>query len=68
MINVDGISTMIGFSIFVYEGVGIVMPIMQTCECPEKFDKLLVAAIATLTVVYIGISSLAYFAYGEMKP
>mmetsp|Transcript_12476 Transcript_12476/g.20971 ORF Transcript_12476/g.20971 Transcript_12476/m.20971 type:complete len:108 (+) Transcript_12476:1128-1451(+) len=37
-INTKGIWTMLGFSFYVYEGIGILMPVMQACECPEKFN------------------------------
>ena len=27
--------SMVGFSVYCYEGIGVVMPIMATCSCPE---------------------------------
>jgi len=39
---------MISFSIFSYEGIGTVMPIMQMCAVPKRFNLILVAAIASL--------------------
>ena len=51
--NHDSYWSMVGFSIYAYEGIGVVMPIMNNCACPEKFDKILLYAIMTLTVVYI---------------
>lgn len=41
------------------------MPIMQSCSTPEKFDKLVVAAVATIAVVFIIFSELCYFAWGS---
>ncbi len=34
--------TSIGFSIYVYEGIGVVMPIMKASAVPEKFSSLII--------------------------
>lgn len=51
--------------IYAYEGIGVVMPIMQTCANPEKFTKVLMAAIATLSLIYILFGCLCYFTFGS---
>jgi hypothetical protein len=28
----------LGFSAYMFEGIGILMPVMQACDCPEIFD------------------------------
>jgi len=66
-INYKGMWSMVGFSIYVFEGIGILMPVMQACECPEKFDKILIAAVATLTTAFCTFGTLSYLAYGNMK-
>ena len=33
----DGALTFLGMAIYSFEGIGVVMPIMHACECPEKF-------------------------------
>ena len=66
-INYKGMWRMVGFSIYVFEGIGILMPVMQACECPEKFDKILIAAVATLTTAFCTFGTLSYLAYGNMK-
>jgi hypothetical protein len=57
---------MVGFSFYVYEGIGILMPVMQACECPEKFDGILTKAIWLLTILYCFFSTLACLAWGKM--
>ena len=54
----------IGFSIYTYEGIGIMMPCMQACACPEKFDKIMIAAVGSLTFLYACFGTLCYMAYG----
>ena len=57
---------MVGFSIYIYEGIGILMPVMQASECPEIYDKILIAAMVTLTAIYVVFGSMTYLAYGNM--
>lgn len=66
LIKPNGVFTMLGFSIYVYEGIGVLMPIMQACDCPEKFDSILVRAVITLTFFYIGFSLVCNLAWGTM--
>ena len=40
------------------------MPIMQASECKENFDKILMAALVTLAIVYIGFSEICYITFG----
>jgi len=40
------------------------MPIMQSCDSPEKFPKILAAAIYTLIFVYSSYGLVSYLAYG----
>ena len=54
----------IGFSIYTFEGIGILMPCMQACDCPEQFDKILLLAYAAIVLMFIVYGELAYFAYG----
>lgn len=64
-INGNEYWAMIGFSCYAYEGIGVVMPIMQACECPEKFDKILFYAILTLTIIYVSFADLCYLILGN---
>lgn len=59
--------SMLGYAIYAFEGVGILMPVMQACECPEKFDKILIAALATLTLAFVVYGTMSYLAFGNMK-
>ena len=40
------------------------MPIMNACECKEKFDKILIAAIITLTIIYCAYANFTYLVFG----
>ena len=55
---------MVGFSCYAFEGIGVVMPIMSACECPEKFDKILFSALLTLTIIYCFFGNFCYLVVG----
>ena len=55
----------VGFVVYAFEGIGVVMPIMQTCANPEIFTKILLAAIITLTIIYNAFGNLCYITYGN---
>jgi solute carrier family 36 (proton-coupled amino acid transporter) len=63
-LNKNEFWSMVGFSCYAYEGIGVVMPIMSACECPEKFDKILFYALLTLTVVYCLFGNFCYLVIG----
>jgi len=66
-INLKGVWTMLGFAVYVFEGIGILMPVMQACDCPEKFSDILNAALMTLCSAFAIFGTLSYLAFGNMK-
>lgn len=65
----SGFLSTIGFCVYAFEGIGVVMPIMQSCAEPLRFINLLYAAIGTLTIIYILFGVGLYAAYGyEVQP
>lgn len=57
--------TMIGFSCYCYEGIGMILPVMNLCECPEKFDKIMLGVFILLTTIYCFFSNFCYLAIGS---
>lgn len=66
-INKSSYWDMIGFSFFMFEGIGCVMPVMNACDqrSKENFRYLLAAALGTLCTVYILFSELCYYTFGN---
>ena len=62
--NTSDYWTMVGFAVYTYEGIGVIMPIMNTCAVPDQFPKILVAAIAFLVFLYIAFGNLCYITFG----
>jgi amino acid permease len=66
-INDETYFDMIGFSFFMFEGIGAVMPVMNACspEVHQNFPYILVAALGTLCTVYIIFSEINYYTFGN---
>lgn len=62
--NSKDFASMIGFACYAYEGIGVVMPIMDSCACPEQFHNILIAALLTLAFVYISFAEIVYLTLG----
>ena len=54
----------VGFAIYSYEGIGIVMPILAKSERPDKFITCLMCAIATLSILFVVFGEITVFAFG----
>lgn len=64
-INEASYLSTLGMSVYCYEGIGIVMPVMATCEDPSSFKRVLVMAIVTLTIIYIAFGEIGYLTWGS---
>jgi proton-coupled amino acid transporter len=58
--------SMIGSSIYAYEGIGTILPILDVAEKPETFPFILFLVTATVFVVYTFFGTYCYFIYGEL--
>ena len=54
-----------GFAIYSFEGIGIVMPVFNSCEKPETFSRVLGYVFVTLLVLFLGFSELCYLNWGK---
>jgi amino acid permease len=66
-INKERYWDMVGFSFFMFEGIGSVMPVMNACDdrARANFPFLLAGALITLCSIYILFSELCYFTFGN---
>lgn len=55
----------IGTAIFAFEGIGLIIPVQDSMQHPEKFPLVLGLVIITSTVLFITIASVGYLAYGS---
>jgi solute carrier family 36 (proton-coupled amino acid transporter) len=55
----------IGFAIYSYEGIGVILPVMEITEKPELYPKILLSVLLTVMIVYVSFGELCYFVYGS---
>ena len=56
---------MIGFSFFMFEGIGCLLPIMREAEKPEIYPQQTVWALCILCITYILFATVCYYAWGS---
>lgn len=62
---------MIGSAIYAFEGIGVVLPIIEVTENPKQFPTILIAVLLTNLILYTGFGEFCLFVYGselEGKP
>jgi len=64
-VNYESYWNTIGFSFFMYEGIGGVMPIMSATKDRAEFPTILAITIGMLTLLYITFAELCYYTYGK---
>jgi proton-coupled amino acid transporter len=56
---------MIGFSFYCFEGIGVVLPIMEQTKDRRNFGKILSAALITLAFIFSAFGFLCYRYFGH---
>lgn len=57
---------MIGSAVYSYEGIGVVLPLLEVTEKPELYPKILFYVLLTVLVVYVGFGEFCLFVYGDL--
>lgn len=47
IINVDSYTSVLGSAIFIFEGMGLILPIYKLTQDKQNFDKIIIAVIVT---------------------
>ena len=56
---------MIGFAVYTYEGIGVILPVYEICAVPEKYTQITFAVMTTVFVSYVAFGEFTYFIYGS---
>ena len=56
----------IGFSIYAFEGIGMVLPIQDITEHPESYWKIVVAVIVSVATLFVTFGCFTTFAWGDL--
>ncbi|KAI7868282.1 transmembrane amino acid transporter protein-domain-containing protein [Spinellus fusiger] len=65
LLNTNDFALMIGTAVFSYEGIGMVVPIVEGMKEPKKFPIVLNVGILIATVIFVTIGTIGYIAFGE---
>lgn len=64
-VNTSNFALMIGTATFSFEGIGLVIPIAESMDRPEKFPLVVSLGTVIVCVIYIVVGSMSYLAYGD---
>ena len=56
--------TMIGSAVYSYEGIGVILPLLEVTEKPEQYPKILTYVLITVMVLYVGFGEFCLSVYG----
>lgn len=65
-INTSTWLTMIGSAIYSYEGIGVIIPLLEVTEKPEVYPKILFYVLLTVMLLYVGFGEFCLFVYGNL--
>ncbi|KAI8059979.1 transmembrane amino acid transporter protein-domain-containing protein [Gilbertella persicaria] len=64
-VNPTSFALMIGTATFSFEGIGLVIPIVESMKQPERFPFVATVGMVIVCTIYIIIGSISYMAYGS---
>jgi proton-coupled amino acid transporter len=63
--NPEGFALFIGTAVYSYEGIGLVIPIVEAMRNPKKFPIVLIITLVISTVLFVCVGAISYAAFGE---
>lgn len=57
----------IGFSVYSYEGIGVILPIQEVTACKKDYYKLLCITVCFIAVLYIVFGEFTMLAWGSTE-
>lgn len=64
-VNGETFLTMIGSAVFSYEGIGVVIPIIEVTNDPKNFHKIVLYVLMTVAIMYTGFGMFCLMVYGD---
>ncbi|KAK9712934.1 hypothetical protein K7432_006824 [Basidiobolus ranarum] len=55
----------IGTALFSFEGIGLVLPVVNSMKEPKRFPTVLASVIVTVTVIFVSVGAISYAAFGS---
>lgn len=57
---------MIGSAVYSYEGIGVVLPLLEVTQKPEMYPKILFYMLLTVMLLYVSFGEYCLFVYGDL--
>ena len=67
LINTKTFLSFVGLASYTFEGIGIIIPVMETTSRPDLFPFILSLVLVILTSFYVFFGNFCYFIYGSKK-
>lgn len=64
-VNSEFFLEMVGFAVYSYEGIGVVLPVYEITERKKDFGGIFFAVMTTVLVSYVLFGEFCYFVYGS---
>ena len=64
-INSDTYTDAIGFSVYCFEGIGVILPVQDITANPESYHKIVFAVILSVALVYTLFGQFCVLAWGD---
>ena len=55
----------IGFSVYAFEGIGVILPIKEVTGTGDKYFRILCITIGLIGVLYVAFPIICVFAFGD---
>ncbi|KAJ1675823.1 hypothetical protein EV182_000494 [Spiromyces aspiralis] len=65
MFNPASYLLFLGTAVYTFEGIGLILPIVDGMREPEKFPRVLTLTLTLTVCIFVAIGSLSYLTYGE---
>jgi proton-coupled amino acid transporter len=66
-LNPKTFASFIGLAAYTFEGIGIILPVMETTANPKQYPFILALVCISLTSFYLFFGNFCYFIYGDHK-
>lgn len=66
-LNTETFLTVVGFAAYTYEGIGLIIPIMETTNRPDLYPYILISVLVLLNSIFVVFGALMYFSFGREK-
>uniref|UniRef100_A0A7S3G106 Amino acid transporter transmembrane domain-containing protein n=1 Tax=Strombidium rassoulzadegani TaxID=1082188 RepID=A0A7S3G106_9SPIT len=64
-INSQTYADAIGFSVYCFEGIGVILPVQDITANPDQYKQIVWAVILTTAIVYIAFGQFCVYAWGD---